>query len=747
MRVFRPLAHFAYRRRWPLLGLLVVLLTVGSAYSIGTADVLVSGGFDDPGSESAHTAEILADTFDMGAPEVMVAYSHPSAEVGDRAFRDALQPVLRTLERRPEVTRLTSPYANPPSALVSDDGHVVLVGISLRGGAAAQDDFARIEPLLRASGLTTNVGGSLPSSLQAQAAAEHDLVRGEIIAFPLVALLLVLFFRSALLALFPLLVGGLAVAGALSCLRLLSHVTEVSVFAMNIVTFLGLGVAIDYALFMTSRYRDELDSGCDVATAVERTVVTAGRTISYSGVAVAASLAGLLVFPLKLLQSIAIGGIAVVLLVLLASLLFVPAGLAALGAHIDWLSFSWGKKRRREEEGRVGYWERLAGAVTRRPLLVTCATTVVLLFLGAPFLRMEEAVGGAALLPAEAEARQVIDLLGSGRFPANATTPVLTVLRLDEPAASASGRTTVGRFADAVFALPGVVAVDSIAGPRDRREPPPTRVALSPLQQRAQARALIAGNLTVVRIITDHAPDTATSRRLVEAIRALSVRGVHQLVGGQAAHIADVRTAVTSNLPLATALICAATFVVLFLAFGSVVMPLKAIVMNALSLSAAFGALVWIFQDGRFERLLDYRSTGSIDLILPVVLFSVLFGLAMDYELFLLSRIREAYDETADGRKSVSVGLQQTGRVITRAAVLLVTVMLGFITADMALVKQIGVGVTIAILVDVTLVRALLVPATMALLGRYNWWAPRFLVRAWRGLGAGVDERTPAPHG
>lgn len=744
MRVFRPLAHFAHDRRWPLLGLLVVLLAVGSAYSIGTPDVLVSGGFDDPESESSEAAEILRDTFDMGQPEVVVAYSHPDARVSDRVFRGALEPILRALERRPEVTRLTSPYATPPSALQSADGHAVLVSVSLRGGMAAEQDFARIEPMLRAPGLTTEVGGSLPATLQAQAAAERDLVRGEIIAFPLVALLLVLFFRSALLAVFPLVVGGLAVAGALSCLRLLSHVTDVSVFAMNIVTFLGLGVAIDYALFMTSRYRDELATGCGVETAVERTVVTAGRTITYSGIAVAASLAGLLVFPLKLLQSIAIGGIAVVLLVLLASLLFVPAGLAALGSRIGWLSFRWGEKRRLERPGHPGYWERLAGAVTRRPLLVTVATTVVLLFLGAPFLRMEEGIGGAAVLPADAEARQVMDLLDSGRFPTNATTPVVAVLRLDEPAATPEGRTAVGRFADAAYALPGVVAVESIAGAEDRRVPPVPRARLSPAEQQARARALIAGNLTVVRLTTDSAPDSATSRGLVAELRALSVPGVHQLIGGQAAHIVDVRAAISSNLPLAAALICAATFVVLFLAFGSVVMPLKAIVMNALSLSAAFGALVWIFQDGRFERLLNYRSTGSIDLILPVVLFAVLFGLAMDYELFLLSRIREAYEETGDGRSSVSLGLQQTGRVITRAAVLLITVMLGFITADMALVKEIGVGVTIAIVVDVTLVRALLVPSTMALLGRYNWWAPGFLVRARAGLGAGIDERTPA---
>lgn len=744
MRVFRPLAHFAHDRRWPLLGLLVVLLAVGSAYSIGTPDVLVSGGFDDPESESSEAAEILRDTFDMGQPEVVVAYSHPDARVSDRVFRGALEPILRALERRPEVTRLTSPYATPPSALQSADGHAVLVSVSLRGGMAAEQDFARIEPMLRAPGLTTEVGGSLPATLQAQAAAERDLVRGEIIAFPLVALLLVLFFRSALLAVFPLVVGGLAVAGALSCLRLLSHVTDVSVFAMNIVTFLGLGVAIDYALFMTSRYRDELATGCGVETAVERTVVTAGRTITYSGIAVAASLAGLLVFPLKLLQSIAIGGIAVVLLVLLASLLFVPAGLAALGTRIGWLSFRWGEKRRLERPGHPGYWERLAGAVTRRPLLVTVATTVVLLFLGAPFLRMEEGIGGAAVLPADAEARQVMDLLDSGRFPTNATTPVVAVLRLDEPAATPEGRTAVGRFADAAYALPGVVAVESIAGAEDRRVPPVPRARLSSAEQQARARALIAGNLTVVRLTTDSAPDSATSRGLVAELRALSVPGVHQLIGGQAAHIVDVRAAISSNLPLAAALICAATFVVLFLAFGSVVMPLKAIVMNALSLSAAFGALVWIFQDGRFERLLNYRSTGSIDLILPVVLFAVLFGLAMDYELFLLSRIREAYEETGDGRSSVSLGLQQTGRVITRAAVLLITVMLGFITADMALVKEIGVGVTIAIVVDVTLVRALLVPSTMALLGRYNWWAPGFLVRARAGLGAGIDERTPA---
>jgi RND superfamily putative drug exporter len=740
MSIQRPLARLAHRRRWVLLALFAALFVGAALYGAEAPERLVLGGFRAPDSESARVDEVLEETFGMGDPDVVVAYSRPDGPVLDPRAAETLRPALEALRRRPEVAHLTSPYDRPPTALVSEDGEVAVVTLRLAGGSevAQEAAYRRIEPLLRVDGLQTRIGGRVPATLQAQRAAKSDVTRGELIALPLVAVLLVIFFRSPVLAVLPLLVGGFAAVGALSCLRLLTHVTDVSVFAMNIVTFLGLGVAVDYSLFLTSRFRDEIDEGHAVEKALERTMVTAGRTIAFSAVAVVASLLGMLVFPLLLLRSVALAGTLVVALALLATLVFLPAGLAAFGTRIEWASFG----RRRPRRG--GWWQRLAELVMRAPLTVAAVTTAALLLLGAPFLRFEGSVGGAAALPPQSEAREVVELLRSGRFPDNAVTPVEIVAQTSEPVLSAAGLEAVERYADAVARTPGVVSVEAIVGGTTGRTAAQVRGLVRRMGGAGPLEPLVDDRLTVLRVATEPPPDSTAAASLVETLRGLDVPGVRAGIGGEAARTADLQAALERYLPWAAAVIGVTTLVVLFLAFGSVVVPLKAIVMNVLSLTASFGALVWIFQDGRFEELLGYQSTGTVELTIPVVMLAVVFGLAMDYELFLLSRIREAYEDTRDARASVALGLEQTGRIITRAALLLIAVTVGFISADMVLVKELGVGMAIAIAVDATIVRALLVPATMELLGRHNWWAPRWLERLWHRLGLGIEERAPA---
>lgn len=743
MSLLDPVATFAYRRRRGLLVVFVLLFAVAGYYGRGTAPELVGGGFDDPQSESARADAKLDERFGLGTPDVVVAYSHDTMRVTDPSFEQLLSPALARLRAHPGVARVGTPYGAVPDALVSNDGHTVVTTVRLAGsGRAPQDTYDAIEPMLEVKGLDTLLGGAIPAARQAQLAAEEDLSRAELITLPLVAVLLVVFFRGLVVASLPLLIGGFSVSLALACVRLLTHVTDISIFALNIVTFVGLGVAIDYSLFMASRFRDELAAGVPTERAVQHTLQTAGRTIGYSGAAVAVSLAAMAVFPLMLLRSVAIGGCLVVIMSLVGTLLFLPAILAALGPRIELLSFG----RKRDPERVSPGWHRLATMVMRAPVLVTLAVTALLVVLGLPFLRIEASVSGASVLPEEAEARQLAELMESDRFPHHATAPVEIVASTRAEVLSAEGLNAVAGYVRALEAVPHVKRIDAVVGGASERSPEQLVAGLnSPYatELRTRVAPIVQGNDTAIRVALDVPPTSDEAESALATIRAVSVPDVDALATSPAARLIDLRAALSSKLPWAIAIICVATFVVLFLAFGSVVMPLKAILMNVLSLTASFGALVWIFQDGRFETLLGYESPGTIELTIPVVMFAVVFGLAMDYELFLLSRIREAYDRTHDTHASVTIGLERTAQIITRAALLLVAVMIGFASADMLLVKELGVGMGVAIIVDATIVRALLVPATMQLLGHYNWWAPAPLAALWSRMQLGVDERDP----
>jgi len=740
------LGAFAYRQRVRLLVVFVLVFVVCGVVGAGTARRLVAGGFEDPGSESSRATVALDSEFGLGSPDVLVAYSHASSRVRDSRFEEALAPRLARIASMPGVAHVSTPYGDEPDALVSRDRRTTVIGIVFDArGRRDPSTFEGIEPILRVPGLTALIGGTIPGAEQAQQAAEDDLVRAEWVTLPLVAILLVAFFRGFVLAAMPLLVGGFAVASALACLRLLTHVTDVSVSAMNIVTFIGLGVAIDYSLFMTSRFRDELAEGRSVEEATRYTLMTAGRTIAYSGCAVAVSLLAMAAFPIMLLQSIAIAGSIVVLMALVASLLFLPAMLAMLGPLI--------------ERGRLGgngtgvligprAWRAIANGVMRAPLIVTIAVTALLLLLGAPFTKLRSSVSGASALPHDAEARLVADLLGSSRFRRDAVMPTQILVTTDARALDPTGLESIAAYADALERIPGVDRVDSIVGGSKNQTPERLLALLESPAGRAVATRLasmVRGHRTAILVRSDVEPESDEATSMVRRIRAIRVPGVHAMVTSPAARLADLRTTLNGRLPFAIAIVCIATFVVLFLAFGSMVMPIKAIIMNVLSLSASFGALVFIFQEGRFETLLGFRSPGSIDLMVPIVMFSVVFGLAMDYELFLLSRVREAYDESGDTHQSVTLGLERTGQLITRAALLLIAVMVGFMTADMLLVKELGVGMAIAVAIDATIVRALLVPATMQLLGKYNWWSPAPIARWWSRTRLGVDERAPSP--
>jgi len=469
---------------------------------------------------------------------------------------------------------------------------------------------------------------------------------------------------------------------------------------------------------------------------------TAGRTIGYSGGAVAVSLLAMMAFPLMLLRSVAIGGSLVVLMALLGTLVFLPALLAALGPRVEWLSF--GKKPNAEQAPR--FWHSVATAVMKKPVLFTVGVTALLLLLGAPFLKIEPSVAGAAVLPEDSDARRVAELVESDGFPRHMSSPIEIVASTWNEALSLPSLRALGDYVKRIEKLPHVERVDAVVYGNAARTPEQVFGALSgpyATAMRSKMSALVNGKDSALRVTLDVPPTSDQAKDTVKAIRATHVANVDTLTTSPAARVMDLQHSLAGSMPIALTIICLSTFVVLFLAFGSVIMPIKAIIMNVLSLTASFGALVWIFQEGRLESVLRFKSPGSIELTIPVVMFAVVFGLAMDYELFLLSRIREEYDRHHDTHRSVTIGLERTAQIITRAALLLVAVMVGFASADMLLVKELGVGMAIAVIVDATIVRALLVPATMQLLGHYNWWAPPALARWWKRAHLGVDERSP----
>jgi uncharacterized membrane protein YdfJ with MMPL/SSD domain len=537
------------------------------------------------------------------------------------------------------------------------------------------------------------MGGTALATVQVNRQVQHDLTRAEEIAFPFLFLLALWVFRSFVAALLPILCGGLTILGALLLLRGLDVLMPVSTYALNIVTGSGLGLGIDYSLLLVSRYREELARSGPCPEAIRTTVATAGRTVAFSAVTVAAAISTLAIFPLGYLRSMGIAGALVALLAGLVALIVLPALFALLGERVNALAPGrWRLAAERAARGEHGGWYRLAHLLMRRPIPVAAGATALLIVLGLPFLGIRFTGVDASVLPAGVSSR-IVDQAVRSDFPASAASPVYALLE-HTTAAQAEA------YAARVRALPDAAVVK-----------PPRLLAPDTYElQASSGRPFLSPG----------------SQRLVRELRALPPRPP---IGGSTAQYLDQRHSIGMDLPLAIGLLCAATFVLLYAATRSLVLPLKALVMNMLTLSAAFGILVFIFQDGRLKGVLDYRSQGAIGLTQPVVLFAIAFGLSTDYGVFLLTRIREAWESGLPNREAVAIGLERTGRIITAAALLFCIAMGSFASSQIILVKEIGVGIALAVLIDASIVRALLVPALMALLGRWNWW-PRGSARA-----------------
>ena len=706
----------------------VLVFAVAGAIGGGVADHLTSGGFEDPSSESERADEALAERFDTGVPNLLLLVTAPGGDVDDPAVAAAGQALTEELAAEEGVADVVSYWSEGnASPLRNDDGSRALVVARVEGNDDQVEDRVtelapRYERTAADGGVDVEVGGFAEVFHEVGDTIEEDLVRAEMIALPITLVLLILVFGSVVAASLPLVVGVMSIVGTFFVLRGLAALTDVSIYALNLTTALGLGLAIDYSLFVVSRYREELRAGHAPRVAATRTVRTAGRTVAFSALTVAASLCAMLVFPIAFLRSFAYAGVAVALLAGVFSVVVLPAILVLLGHRVNALTL-WRRSVTPPEEG---FWHRVATVVMRRPIPIATVVVALLLVLGAPFLGLRLASPDDRVLPESADVRQVHDVIREEFSSEEAG--ALSVVAPDVPNAVPGLRNQVDDYAASLAMLPGVSRVDAAtgtycgAGIAAELGCEPGQLVLPPDSSPRYA-GFSADGATYVSVVPAVEPMSEAGEDLVHDVRDADAPW-DVLVTGQSASLVDTNQSLFDRLPWALGMVAVITAVLLFMMFGSVVIPAKAIVLNLLSLTATFGSMVWIFQDGNLSGLLDFTATGSLNAAMPILMFCVAFGLSMDYEVFLLSRIKEEHDNGSDSVRSVAVGLERTGRIVTAAAVLIAVVMAAFATSRVSFITMFGVGLTLAVLLDAFLIRGTLVPAFMRLAGDWNWWAP-----------------------
>src|SRR3954447_18101711 len=695
------LARLVYeRRRRFLWGAVVVVLVAGffGGPVFGLLDS--SGDFDDPQAEAVLAAHDVERATGASATPDVVALVRLGGTAESPGGQARLAQVARALHV-PGVANVSRYERGGDRALVSRNGRSSYVLATFRSDSHGALDRIRARTA-RLPGVT--LGGKEIAGNQVGDQVSEDIARAEILAFPILLLLSFFVFRSLVAALLPLAVGATTIMISFLAMRIVNGAIEpMSIYALNLITGLGLGLAIDYSLFMVSRFREELARGLDTAAALRATMATAGRTVLFSSITVAAAVASLLVFPLRFLYSMGAGGLICALTAAVVSLTLLPAILAALGPRVNALSPRRFQQamHRDASDVRGGFWYRLSETVMRHPAPIAGIAAAGLIALGIPFLGVKFTGVDASVLPRDHSARVVDDALKT-EFPPSRTAPIYVAAQ-----GGPQDRAAIERYAQRLGALPGVVGAPRVQSAR---------------------------GLYRIDLVGRGAALGEPAKELVRDVRAVPAP-VPVRVGGQSAAFVDQLKALSDSLPIAIAILAATTLVILFLMTGSVVLPVKALVMNLLTLSAAFGLLVLIFQDGHGEGLLGFGSQGALESSQPVLLFAVAFGLSTDYGVFLLTRIKEAHDRGAPNSEAVSLGLERTGRIVTFAALLFVIAIGAFATSQIIFIKQLGVGTALAVLIDATIVRALLVPSLMCLLGERNWWAPRPLARLHRRIG------------
>ena len=737
---FAALGRFAARRRWPIVIAWAVLLLVALPIAPRVTGALRAGGFILDDLESARAKALLQDELGTPPSAVVVVLHSDTLTAGTPAFETAAAQAIAGVANAPYVARVV-PHTLA-TRQVSADGHtaydVVLLTIPPDDSPAALPGIR--DALNEPPGLDVELAGGPAFYGDVQSVSESDLRRSELISLPLAAVALLLVFGSVVAAALPLAVGGAAVVVALAAVFGVASATPMSIFVLNLATLLGLGLGVDYSLLLTSRFREEMasrpkDDPDRVAKSVEATVATAGRAVFFSGLTVLLGLLGLVLFEFMILRSVGIAGAIVVFLAVASAVTLLPALLAIVGTRIDALAI----RGTLPGDNTDGRWARLAHWVMRRPVAVLVPTLGLLLILGWPFLHVRFNAPDSTILPASVPSRAAFDRLaatfGEGEF-----APLTLAIRTNGPATSAQNIAELYDYSRRLAADPRISRVEGLVDVDPRLGLPQYQLLYGDPngpRDRFIAMALAAttkDDVTAFTVFTPYGPNRPEGRALVADLRNPSgalapPAGISVLVGGGAADVTDVVNRVAADFPRTALFIVVTTYLVLFALLRSAVLPIKALVMNTLSIVASFGALVWIFQDGNLSSVLGFQPLGFVETTQPVILFCVLFGLSMDYEVFLLSRMKEVWDRTGDNEEAVARGLERSGRIVTSAALIVVVVAASFAFADIVLIKALGIGMALAVALDATVVRALLVPATMRLLGRWNWWAPAWARR------------------
>ena len=726
--MYSLLGRAVIKARWFIVAAIAGVFAVGATWGLGVFDEFTDGGYVSSESPSVLDAEAIEEEFGSTGADVVVLYESDSMTADDPAFAAAVQGAVADIDAIDEVESVVSYYDTQLPSFVSEDGHATYAAVSLAG--ASDEDLANvfegIEAELRDAGdtgdLTVTLGGGAAIFADLNEQVQHDLEIAEMISMPILLLIMIVVFGALVAASLPLLIGGMSILGGFAITRVITEFTDVSVFAANVITIIGLGMSIDYSLFVLRRFREELEKHrregrgrTRERVAVLNTVATAGRTVMVSGLIIVLSMGGLLLVEVPFLHGIAYGVMSAVGVAMLSALVALPALLYLLGHRVDKGRLPW--RRNKEPKTDTGFWHGLAAGVMRRPVLVLLPVLVFLAALASPILDMQFGGVDERDMPKDAESRVVTETIAAD-FPGGGEEKYQVMVT--------GGQTAAAEATEALLALDNVDDVLPAMAP--------------------------TADATLLDVHYDLDPFSADARTLIEDTRDLDISGADLYVTGGASDRVDMLDAIGEGLPYMLGYIVIVTMIVLFLAFGSIVLPIKAVLMNAVSLGAALGIVVWIFQEGHLADLLGFTPSGYIDPSNLLLMVALLFALATDYEVFLLSRVREEWDKGADNRTAVLRGMQSTGSIITAAALILIVVVGAFAFSGITFMKMIGLGMAIAIFLDATVVRMLLVPATMRLLGRANWWVPGPLGRLYSKYGikegddsvAPVDERRKA---
>jgi putative drug exporter of the RND superfamily len=742
--LFGRLGRFTVRRRWYVIGAWVVLLAVMGTFASGLQDRLGSGGFEVPGSQSLAVQRDLERRFTHQFPTTALVTVHdPARTVDDPAFRPVLQDLAARVQAVPNVGGVESWLTTGSPAFVSPDRHTTYLVAGLSGDQNTQlQTAAEVAAVARSdvpTGVEVETGGSAAFFSRVNEISRHDLEQAERVSFPITLLVLLVAFASLVAAGLPVMLALVSLGVTLGALYFLAGVTDMNVYVTNTASIVGIGVGIDYALFVVTRFREELRRGRPVAEAVPVTLATSGRAVALSGATVIVALAGMFLVDIQAFRSMAIGSMSVVAVAVLAAVTLLPAVLSLVGHWVDRLRVPL-LRRRGGQEG--GFWHRWAVTIMRRPWAFTAAALVVLVTLAVPFAAIRLGQPGAAILPADESPRRATERLAA-EFGAGVTGPMEILVDTPGGAGTRANLDRVDRLTRALRADQAVAGVQSLTTVLPRADldtyatlytrgldgiDPKLAPAVSGLANWGRG-----ADLARITVVTREAPQSDAAESLVDRVRDRYVPAAglsrQALVGGTTALNLDLDREISNQLPVVVLAVLALSFVLLAMAFRSLVLPLQAIAMNLLSVGAAYGLIVAVFQWGWGEQLLGFTSEGHIAVFVPLFLFSILFGLSMDYEVFLLSRIREEYLRSGDNELAVARGLENTGRTITSAALVMVTVFAAFAAGRLVPFKEMGLGLAAAVLIDATLVRTILVPAVMRLVGKYNWWMPRTLDR------------------